>query len=419
MAKNTENDQAQRGDAHNEHEGSSISFYVFIALVLGAITYVEFALVEHQDTWFAGLGTNMTLVLLIGLSVVKFVMVVMFFMHLKQDDRTFTGFFTSGMVIAVGTLLALSALFTVRSVAAAQTPQEELQQQTEADDTGSEPPLAHRSEYPAPKTLDVQVLNLTPYQQIQAGMSVEASGGPAKISAAQTYKAKTTAGGIPLAAPPAAVTLPDPFAQPAAQQPAAQQPAAQQPAAQNPAAPAAAQQPAAQQPAAQNPAAPAAAQPAAQQPATAAANTAGNAGGPLLTDADTSAGEAVFTTNCVSCHQTTGQGIAGAFPPLVGHAPEVANAEGGHEYMEKLLLYGLQGEINVSGQAYNGVMPAWSQLSDDDIANVLNYVLSSWGNADAMPADYPAFTADGVTSQRADNLSSQQVYDLRKTLNLQ
>ena len=391
MAKNTENDQARHDDAHNEHEGSSISFYVFIALVLGAITYVEFALVEHQDTWFAALSRFWIIFLLVGLSVVKFVMVVMFFMHLKQDDRTFTGFFTSGMVIAVGTLLALSALFTVRSVAAAQTPQEELQQQTEEHDTGNEPSLAHRSEYPAPKTLDVQVLNLTPYQQIQAGMSVEASGGPAKISAAQTYKANKTAGGIPLAAPPAAVTLPDPFAQPAVQQPAAQQPATQ------------------------NPAAPAAA----QQPATAAANTAGNAGGPLLTDADTSAGEAVFTANCVSCHQTTGQGIAGAFPPLVGHAPEVANAEGGHEYMEKLLLYGLQGEINVSGQTYNGVMAAWSQLSDDDIANVLNYVLSSWGNADTVPTDYPAFTADGVKSQRADNLSSQQVYDLRKTLNLQ
>ena len=392
MAKNTENDQAQHDDAHNKHEGSSVLFYIFIALVLGAITYLEFALVEHQDTWFAALSKFWIIFLLVGLSVVKFVMVVMFFMHLKQDDRTFTGFFTSGMVIATGTLLALSALFTVRSVAAAQTPQGELQQQVEEDDTGSEPPLAHRSEYPAPKTLDVQVLNLTPYQQIQAGMSIEASGGPAKISAAQTYKANKTAGGIPLAAPPAAVTLPDPFAQ----QPTAQQPAAQQATAQS-----------------------APAQPAAQQPATPAANTAGNAGGPLLADADTSAGEAVFTTNCVSCHQATGQGIPGAFPPLVGHAPEVANAEGGHEYMEKLLLYGLQGEINVSGQTYNGVMPAWSQLSDDDIANVLNYVLSSWGNADAMPADYPAFTADGVKSQRADNLSSQQVYDLRKTLNLQ
>ena len=385
MAKNTENDQAQHDDAHNRHEGSSVLFYVFIALVLGAITYVEFALVAHQHTWFASLSSGAILALLIGLSVVKFVMVVMFFMHLKQDDRTFTGFFTSGMVIATGTLLALSALFTVRSVAAAQTPQGELQQQTEAHDTGNEPSLAHRSEYPAPKTLDVQVLNLTPQDQLQAGMSIEASGGPAKISATQIYQAKKTAGGIPLAAPPAAVTLPNPFAQ----QPAAQQAANQSTQASTQA-----------------------------NTKTATPAASGNVGGPLLADADTSAGEEIFTGNCATCHQTTGKGVAGAFPPLVGHAPEVANAQGGHEYMEKLLLYGLQGEINVSGQTYNGVMPAWSQLSDDDIANALNYVLSTWGNADAMPADYPAFTADGIKSQRADNLSSQQVYQLRQTLNL-
>ena len=385
MAKNTENDQAQHDDAHNKHEGSSVAFYVFIALVLGAITYLEYALVAHQHTWFASLSGGAILALLIGLSIVKFVMVVMFFMHLKQDDRTFTGFFTSGMVIATGTLLALSALFTVRSVAAAQTPQKELQQQTEAHDTGNEPPLAHRAEYPAPKTLDVGVLNLTPYQQLQAGMSIEASGGPAKISAAQTYEAKKTAGGIPLAAPPAAVTLPDPFAQQASAQPT------------------------------QPPAPPAQAN--AQTKTNAAAGSSA-ASGPLLADADTSAGEKIFNGNCAACHQTTGQGVPGAFPPLVGHAPEVANAEGGHEYMEKLLLYGLQGEINVSGQTYNGVMPAWSQLSDDDLANVLNYVLSSWGNADAMPADYPAFTADGFKAQRSANLSSDQVYKLRQTLNL-
>ena len=68
--------------------------------------------------------------------------------------------------------------------------------------------------------------------------------------------------------------------------------------------------------------------------------------GPLLADADLSAGEGVFTTNCASCHQASGEGVAGAFPPLVGHASELAVAEGGHEYLENLLLYGLQGEIS-------------------------------------------------------------------------
>ncbi len=390
MAKNTKNDQARHDDAHNKHEGSSVLFYIFIALVLGAITYLEFALVEYQDIWFAGLSGSTILLLLIGLSVVKFVMVVMFFMHLKQDDRTFTGFFTSGMVIAVGTLFALSALFTVRSVAAAQTPQQEeqLQAETEASDAGAEPTMAHRFEYPAPKTLDVSVIDLAPEGQILAGMSVVDSGGPTQLAA--TSRGKRTPAGIPLAAPPAAVTLPDPFTQPTAQQPAASQ-----------------QTPQAAQPA---------------QPTQAAAQNAapaGNAGGgPLLADADISAGAGVFTANCAACHQATGQGVAGAFPPLVGHAPKLANAEGGRDYLEKLLLYGLQGEINAEGQVYNGVMPAWAQLSDDDLANVLNYILSDWGNADAMPADYPAFTPQDIAAQRDAGLSSQQVYELRQTLNL-
>ncbi len=397
MAKNTKNDHADDQETHQQHEGSSIFFYIFIALVLGAITYVEFALVEHQDTWFSGLSGGAILALLVGLSVVKFVMVVMFFMHLQQDDRTFTGFFTSGMVIAVGTLFALSALFTVRSVAAAQTPQQE-QVQAETQDAEAEATIAHRFEYPAPKTLDVNVIDFAPEGQVIAGSSIVGGGEASTISAVQAAQEDRGVGGIPLAPLPSTVTLPDPFAQ----QPVIQQPAVQQPQA--------AAQPAPQQPTAQ--------QPAQAGTQNAAIPPAGGDAGPLLTEVDSSAGEAVYTTNCASCHQATGQGIPGAFPPLVGHAPVLANAEGGYEYLENLLLYGLQGEINAAGQTYNGVMPAWAQLSDDDLANVLNYILSSWGNADAMPADYPAFTAESVASQRSANLSSQQVHELRQTLNL-
>ena len=96
----------------------------------------------------------------------------------------------------------------------------------------------------------------------------------------------------------------------------------------------------------------------------------------------------------------------------------LATAEGGYEYLENLLLYGLQGEINVAGEAYNGVMPAWGQLTDQELADVLNYVTTAWGNADAMPPDYPAFTSENVAAQRDAALSSAQVYELRQTLGL-
>lgn len=390
MAQKPDHSTASSTAHSTKHEGSSVGFYIFIALILGVITYVEFALVEHKDTWFAALSGPAILALLIGLSVVKFIMVVMFFMHLKGDDRTFTGFFSSGMVIAVGTLFALSALFTVRSVANAQTPPadepsvEATEEAAHGEAVHGEATLEHRSEYPAPKTLDTDAIDITPPGQVTAGGSVY-DGGSATV---ETLEGERTTGGIPLAPPPGPVTLTDPFSLQAAETQA--QPAA--------------------------PAAPAATPPAAGTPA--AAPPAAPPSGPLLADADLSAGEAVFVANCSSCHQATGQGIAGAFPTLVGHTPELATAEGGYEYLENLLLYGLQGEINVAGSAYNGVMPAWGQLTDQELADVLNYAVTAWGNADAMPADYPAFTPENVAAQRDAGLDSVQVYDLRQTLGL-
>jgi hypothetical protein len=62
-------------------------------------------------------------------------------------------------------------------------------------------------------------------------------------------------------------------------------------------------------------------------------------------------------------------------------------------------------------------MPAWAQLSDDELADTLNYVLSSWDNLDALP-DYPAFTAEEIAAQRDAGLSAAQVYELRQTLEL-
>ena len=45
------------------------------------------------------------------------------------------------------------------------------------------------------------------------------------------------------------------------------------------------------------------------------------------------------------------------------------------------MLNGLTGPITVNGKTYNSVMPPMSQLNDDEIANILTYVLNSWGNS--------------------------------------
>lgn len=126
-------------------------------------------------------------------------------------------------------------------------------------------------------------------------------------------------------------------------------------------------------------------------------------------------GQAIYEANCASCHQATGQGAPGAFPPLVGHVPALYNAD--RSYLVNLLLYGLQGEIQVEGETYNGLMPAWQQLSDDDIAAILNYVSTAWGNEGALQ-DFQPYEAGEIGSARDAALSSAEVYALRQELGL-
>ncbi|WP_027892509.1 c-type cytochrome [Calidithermus chliarophilus] len=125
---------------------------------------------------------------------------------------------------------------------------------------------------------------------------------------------------------------------------------------------------------------------------------------------------ATIYQQCQGCHQPTGTGIPGVFPPLAGHIPEVLAAKGGREYLVQVMLYGLTGEITVKGQKYNGAMPAFAQLSDDQVAAVLNHVSTSWGNK--LPQGQKAFTAAEVKAQRAKKLTSAQVNEARKKLGL-
>lgn len=127
-------------------------------------------------------------------------------------------------------------------------------------------------------------------------------------------------------------------------------------------------------------------------------------------------GAAVFAQNCAACHQAQGSGIPGAFPPLAGHLPQLLAAAGGREYVTHVLLFGLQGQISVLGQTYNGVMPAWSQLSDAEIAAVIDHEATSWGNA--LPAGQAPLTAGDIASQRGLALTVEQVHAARDALGL-
>jgi nitrite reductase (NO-forming) len=86
-------------------------------------------------------------------------------------------------------------------------------------------------------------------------------------------------------------------------------------------------------------------------------------------------GERVYQQNCAACHQNSGIGIVGAFPPLAGSDYLLGDPKGSID----VLLNGLSGKIVVNGVNYNGVMPA-VRLSDEKMANVLTYILNSWNN---------------------------------------
>lgn len=119
-------------------------------------------------------------------------------------------------------------------------------------------------------------------------------------------------------------------------------------------------------------------------------------------------GAGVYAANCASCHGADGAGIRGTFPPLAGHAADLAALEGGRAFLVQTLLYGLQGEIVVDGVTYTGIMPAWARLSDEQVAQVLDHIVMLDGS------ESPGFTADEVAAERAQPRTAADVLALRR-----
>jgi len=107
-------------------------------------------------------------------------------------------------------------------------------------------------------------------------------------------------------------------------------------------------------------------------------------------------GQQVYAQTCAACHQPAGEGSGETFPPLAGSEW----VTGPEHRLVLVVLHGLTGEIEVQGQTYSGVMPAWgAMLKDDEIAALATYLRSSWGNK------APAVTAATVTQLRAAHTS--------------
>jgi nitrite reductase (NO-forming) len=121
------------------------------------------------------------------------------------------------------------------------------------------------------------------------------------------------------------------------------------------------------------------------------AAAAAGASGKLTKDQQMKAGEVLFKGTCSVCHQESGQGIPDVFPPLAKSDLLMKDPQRAIH----IALNGLTGPVIVNGKTFNSVMPPMSQLNDDEIANILTYVLNSWGNQDGV------ITADQVKAVRA------------------
>jgi len=296
-------------------------------------------------------------------------MVIAYFMHLKDDDATYTGFFSSGMVIGLGTFVAFTFLMTLPG--SLQFVRAEVTQtEAHAEDPHGYGDEGHLDEAvlenietngynrstsailmdPPPKN---QTLVVTPPNAASEGWSV---------ALATPSFAAASAEAAPAVADDTTTTAPEPAA-PVVSEPEPSEPVAQ------------------------------------------------------AVTFDAAAAETAYNANCASCHQASGAGLPGAFPPLANHMPDFASDEG-RDYVINAIVYGLQGQIVVNGTPYNGVMPAWGYLADDVIAGALNHAYTAWGNADALPDDFAYITPDEVAARKGKGLTAPDVLNQRNTLTL-
>lgn len=132
------------------------------------------------------------------------------------------------------------------------------------------------------------------------------------------------------------------------------------------------------------------------------------------TEGDQIDGADIYADSCAVCHGPDRQGISASFPPLDKHVLELADSE--HSYLPLVVLYGLSGKIEVAGNTYNGVMPAWGQLSNEEIAAILNTLIDWVEQQGSGSGDVESYTADQVGALRGLGLSASDVRERRPEL---
>lgn len=343
--------------AEGNHKNHSIRPYVIVAIVLAIITYLEFAIIEYEIPFLSQTATMWWLIIM---SIAKFVFVIYYFMHLKDDDAAYSGFFWSGMVIGFGTFIAFSFLMTA--------PASLSFVRTQLAPDGEFVHGQHAQGDYGHKGIDEATMASIESDGYSRNLSsVFDHTRPKNQRVLFTPPAAATSGWT-LAEPETAVAAP-PEAAPA--EPTAETPAADDVQAQAPAA-----------------------------------------------EWDRELGATTYTQVCSACHQATGMGVPGAFPPLAGHAPTLVQVDGGRTHLIHTVLYGLQGPIVAGGMTYNSVMTAQA-VDDEQTAAVLNHILNEWGNDAELPDGFTPITAEDVAAERGLGLTGADVHEARQALGLE
>lgn len=93
--------------------------------------------------------------------------------------------------------------------------------------------------------------------------------------------------------------------------------------------------------------------------------------------AASSEGKAVYQQFCQACHQVGGKGVPGAFPPVANNS----NINNNPSYLAEVIVKGVSGPLEVNGKQYNGFMPAMGYMSNQQVADVVNYILSEMNDS--------------------------------------
>lgn len=104
-------------------------------------------------------------------------------------------------------------------------------------------------------------------------------------------------------------------------------------------------------------------------------------------------GKKVYDSVCLVCHMADGSGVPGMHPPLI----ESDFVNGDPEKIIGIVLHGIKGKLEVKGDVYNSIMPPQANLTDQQIADVLTFVRSNFGNK-----------ADAITPEQVQKVRSAQ-----------